>query len=59
MQSCMLLITANCIDYIKEGQYDYSKDQINSSHNAFTQALIAACVMYLMVLGPAVRKPCV
>lgn len=41
MQSCMLLITADCIDYIKEGQYDYSKDQINSSHNAFTQALIA------------------
>lgn len=56
MQSCILLITTHCIDYIKEGRNDYSKDQINSSHNAFTQDLITACLMYLMVLRPAVHK---
>ena len=56
MQSCLLLITAHCIDYIKDGQNDYSKDQIDLSHNAFTQEPITARLIYLMVLRPAMRK---
>lgn len=51
-----MLITAHCIDYIREGENDYSRNQINSSHNAFTQDLITADLMYLMVPRPAVHK---
>lgn len=56
MQSRVLLIAAHCIDYIKQGQNDYSTNPINSSHYAFTQDLITACLMYLMVRRPAVQK---
>lgn len=51
MESCAPLITVGCIDYITQGRYDYSKDQINSSRNAFAQQRTAACLMCLKALG--------
>lgn len=51
MESCAPLISAGRIDYITQGRYDYSKDQINSSRNAFAQQRTAACLMCLTALG--------
>lgn len=51
MESCAPLITSGCIDYITQDRYDYSKDQINSSSNAFAQQRTAARLMCLTALG--------
>lgn len=59
MESCVPLISAGRIDYITQGRYDYSKDQINSSRNAFAQQRTAACLMCLTALGGGrVRSAC-
>lgn len=54
MESCALLITAGCIDYITQGRYDYSKDQINSTRNAFAQQRTAGV---LNVFNGIRRRP--